>query len=287
MKPPRWPLVTADWNFWPDEQRGAEAFAAAASLGFSGIEVGVYGPGDLTDEVLADIAHWRAATGLEVPVVTYSLPPKRWPGGCLVNPDAEVRRQVIEHGRALAGQTKAIGAEILGLWLGGDRHRVVTDHNRAWTWLMNGVAEISARCAEVGITLAVEYKPGEVVGNADAFLRLADAAGSAALGLLLDTGHALYGRELLPAVVRMCGSRLVHVHLDDNYGDADRDLPPGEVHNFDAFFLALADTGYRGQLSFDLYNGVAEEGLTGVDACRQGKAYVEVVLARLGLQEVR
>lgn len=285
MTSSRWPLITADWNFWPDDQKGWESFAAAASLGFSGIELGVYGPGDLADDVQEDIAQWRAASCLQVPVVTYSLPPRQWPTGCLVNPDPAVRRLVIEHGRALAGRTKVTGAEILGLWLGGDRHQVVTNYGRAWEWLVEGVAEIAASCAQAGVTLAVEYKPGEVVGNADAFLRLADAVGSDALGLLLDTGHALYGRESLPAVVRMCGSRLAHLHLDDNYGDADRDLPPGAVHNFDAFFAALADAGYRGRLSFDLYYGVAEEGLTGIEACRQGKAYVETVLARLGLQE--
>ena len=285
MMPARWPLITADWNFWPDEQRGAEAFAIAASLGFPGIEVAVYDPADLRDDVIADIGRWRAETGLEVPVVTYCLPPRRWPGGCLVSEDASLRRRVIAHGRVLARKTRDVGADILGMWLGGDRHRVVTSYPRAWAWLVDGVAEIAAGCAEAGVTLALEYKPGEVVGNADAFLRLAEAVDSTAFGLLLDTGHALYGRELLPAVVRMCGPRLAHVHLDDNYGDADRDLPPGEVHNFDAFFLTLADVGYRGRLSLDLYYSVAEEGLTGADSCRRSKTYVDAVLARLGLLE--
>ncbi len=278
----RWPLITADWNFWPDGVRGERAFAEARRLGFSGMELGIYAADeDLVPQQIREILRWEQAYALPVPAVLYSLPPKRWATGCLTSADASVRRRVIDDARAIASRIKEIGAEILGIWLGGDRLLPIEDYPRAWRSMVSGVQEIAAAAAEVGLRVALEYKPGEVIGNADAFLRLADAVNAANFGLLLDTGHAIYGREHLTAILRMCGPRLVHLHLDDNYGDADRDLPPGAVHNFEPFFRALREVEYRGRLSLDLYYGVAEEGLTGVEACLQSKAYIESVLSRL------
>lgn len=277
-----WPLITADWNFWPDGVRGERAFAEARRLGFSGIELGVYAADeDLAPAQIREIQRWQQTHGLPVPAVLYSLPPKRWATGCLTSRDAAVRRRVIDDARAIAARLKDIGAEILGIWLGGDRLLLVEDYPEAWRSMIGGVREIADAAADAGLRVALEYKPGEVVGNADAFLRLVDAVNADNLGLLLDTGHAIYGREHLTAVLKMCGPRLVHLHLDDNYGDADRDLPPGSVHNFEPFFRTLREVGYGGRLSLDLYYAVAEEGFTGVDACRQSKAYIESVLARL------
>lgn len=278
----RWPLVSADWNFWPDGIKGEAAFAAIRDLGFDGVELGVYGAADdLTPPQRRDLLRWKQAYGLDIPVVLYSLPPKRWPAGGLACADPAVRRQVIDDARELAVRTREIGAAILGVWLGGDRRQIVHDYAQAWAWMVDGARTIAGAASQAGLRLALEYKPGEIIGNADAFLRLADAVGADNLGLLLDTGHALYGREDLVAVVKMCAERLVHVHLDDNYGDADRDLPVGDVHNFDAFFETLQRVGYRGLLSLDLYYGVAEDAIPADEACRRSKVYIERAIDRL------
>jgi sugar phosphate isomerase/epimerase len=278
----RWPIITADWNFWPDGLQGEQIFAAIRRLGFSGIEIGVYESAvELSSERQAQIADWQVKYRLTVPAVLYSLPPKRWPTGCLTSPDRGVRRRVIDESVTIGRTAHAFGTTLLGVWLGGDRLAVVKDHPTAWRRLVEGVHAICDAVREIEMTVAIEYKPGEVVGNADAFLRLTDAVRADNLGMLLDTGHSLYGREDPAVVLRMVGPGLVHIHLDDNYGDYDRDLPPGVIHNFESFFSGLLASEYRGPLSFDLYWGVAEEGISGTDACRQGKEYVEKVLAHL------
>lgn len=277
-----WPLITADWNFWPDGLEGEQTFAAARDLGFSGVELGVYASNvELSPSRRAEILRWKASYGLSVPAVLFSLPPRRWPYGCLVSPDQRVRQRVIDEAAAIGSAAKELGAQLLGIWLGGDRVAVVEDYPKAWGWLLDGVREICAAAAASHLQVALEYKPREVVGNADAFLRLAEAVRADNLGLLLDTGHAIYGGEELTGVLKMCRSRLVHIHLDDNYGDCDRDLPPGAVHNFAPFFEALAASSYDGPLGFDLYYAAAEEGWVGSEACRQGKQYVERLLAHL------
>jgi sugar phosphate isomerase/epimerase len=274
--------VTADWNFWPDAISGEAAFAAAQRLGFAGIELGVYDTTtDLGDARRREIAAWRRRYDLSLPVVLYSLPPKRWPQGCLAHPDPAVRRRLVEETARFAAAARDLGADILGIWLGGDRRVIVDDYAAAWARIVDGVRAMAAGAAAAGLRLAVEYKPGEIVGNADAFLRLADAVRADNLGLLLDVGHALYGREDMVAVVKMCADRLVHVHLDDNFGDADRDLPVGDVHNFEPFFEALRQARYAGALSLDLYYGVAEDAIPSEEACRRSKHYIERTIERL------
>lgn len=280
--PERWPIITADWNFWPDGLEPEKIFAAIRQLGFSGVELGVYESAvELSDERRAEIARWQVKYKLSVPAVLFSLPPKRWVSGCLASDDARVRRRVIDESIAIGRASHELGTTLLGVWLGGDRLAIVKDHAAAWRRMVEGVQAICDAVSDIKMMVALEYKPGEVVGNADAFLRLTDAVRADNLGMLLDTGHSLYGREDPAAVLKMAGSRLVHVHLDDNYGDYDRDLPPGAVHNFEAFFRTLGESRYRGPLSFDLYWGVAEEGISGMEACRQGKEYVERLIAQL------
>jgi len=280
VRAPLWPLITADWNFWPEGRRGEEVIALIRRLGFSGVEIGTYSAADLAVQRL-HLAHWKRVYEVSLPVVLFSLPAQRWPLGGLASAEHAVRDRVVEEARAIAGIARDLGAGILGVWLGADRLTLVEDFDLAWRRTVEGMRTIAAAAADLNLTVAVEYKPGEVVGGADAFLRLVDAVGAANLGLLLDTGHALYGREDLEAVLKRCGRRLVHIHLDDNYGDSDRDLPPGTVHNFEPFFRHLQAVGYRGALSFDLYYGVVNEGLSAAAACQQSKAYVESILHRL------
>ena len=101
--------------------------------------------------------------------------------------------------------------------------------------------------------IALEYKPENILNNADSTLRAIQEVNSESLGALLDTGHAIVAREHLPTVTEMLRRKLFHVHIDDNYGDWDRDLPPGSVHNFEPFIQALRRIGYRGFLSMDIW----------------------------------
>jgi sugar phosphate isomerase/epimerase len=107
-------------------------------------------------------------------------------------------------------------------------------------WLMSPVV---ARAEALGVTLVIEN-----VEDADpaARGRLADALGSAAVAVSLDTGHAHYARRLAGAppvdvFVRAAGPRLRHVHLQDTDGFADRHWHPGQGElNWPVIFAALA-----------------------------------------------
>ena len=99
------------------------------------------------------------------------------------------------------------------------------------------------------------------VETLDDLAAVLDGVGSNALVAMLDTGHInvtarSLGRdpiEYLQAHIDRLGPRLQHLHLDDNHGDLDAHLLPGEGNfDFAAAYAALQRAGYAGWLSAEL-----------------------------------
>ena len=73
------------------------------------------------------------------------------------------------------------------------------------------------------------------------------------LGVLLDNGHAFVAGEKAVEVLPKLGPKLFHVHLDDNNGQRDQHLIPGDgVYDFAALITALDEAGYDGFLGVEL-----------------------------------
>ena len=84
-------------------------------------------------------------------------------------------------------------------------------------------------------------------------LRMIDEIGSERLGILLDTGHANLNGENLEEVVRQLAGVPLHIHIDDNTGDGDAHLIPGDGSiDFGPFAQALKEMGYDGFVSAEL-----------------------------------
>ena len=89
-------------------------------------------------------------------------------------------------------------------------------------------------------------------------VRLAKAFNSPAVKVSIDTGHAHYahGSTGAPPVdyyVRAAGTELMHIHLQDADGHADRHWPPGKgTVNWHAVFAALKATGATPRLILEL-----------------------------------
>jgi sugar phosphate isomerase/epimerase len=110
------------------------------------------------------------------------------------------------------------------------------------------LAEVAARRM---VRLCVEPVPGRLLSRADATLDWLIGG----LSLLLDVGHCLISGEDVAEVVRRAGSRLGHVHLDDNDGVGDLHWPlfTGRLTPVDLnrCFVALREIGYGGALAFE------------------------------------
>jgi len=122
-----------------------------------------------------------------------------------------------------------------------------------------------ARAAERrDVTLVLEpltFLETTAVETLDELLAVLDGVASPALAAMLDTGHVHVtaralgrdsARDFAEHVERL-GPRLQHLHIDDNGGDLDAHLVPGEgTFDFRAAYRTLAAAGYEGFLSAEL-----------------------------------
>lgn len=272
-------LVSADWNFWPDRLDRPAIWHTSADLGFSGMEIGVYRADDeLSATAVSSIEALATETGLGVDAVLFSMPPGRWPGGGLASAgeSAGAVAEIVETARRAAD----LGAGVLGVWPGADLPpgAGVGEGGRSRT--VDALREVAEVTGPLGLALAVEYKPGQLIAGAEDALNLVDDLDRPGVGVLVDTAHAFAAGEDVAALPARLGERLAHVHLGDSSGDADADLPPGAEHDFAAFLGGLMAVGYAGVLSFDLYGCVESGTTTGAEASREGLRHIRDALAR-------
>jgi sugar phosphate isomerase/epimerase len=252
-------------------------------LGFDGIEMGVFNPtedGSATE--INKVAGLLRSFKLECPQVYIDIAGK-WPLAAFTHPDSNVRHEVVEHFRAGVEIAKALGVKMVGISpdCDGFPHPFGVHYRDAWNWFKECMGLCADAAKDASIKFAFEYKPKEtrnfsLIANADTVLRLIDQVKANNMGVLLDTGHAMYAKEDLPTTVEKLDRALFHVHVDDNYGDWDDDLVPGTVHDFTDFFRALTLIDYRGYVGLDIYPMQDPFG-----ECRRSKKYIDVICGRL------
>lgn len=94
--------------------------------------------------------------------------------------------------------------------------------------LVESLNRVVRRCAEVGICCLLENKlPHLLFGNLNDILWILAAIEGAEVGACLDTGHAFLSGDLRTVVHKLSG-HLRMLHVNDNCGDRDQHLPPGE-----------------------------------------------------------
>jgi len=252
-------------------------------LGFDGIELGIFDPAkDCTSEEIRRVSDLLEVHKLEVPSLYIDIA-GHWPLAAFTHPDAKVRRDVTRLFKTSLEAAKAIGTKMVGISpdCDGFPHPLGVTFKNAWNWFREGLSDCVDAAADSGLKLAFEYKPKEtrnfsLIANSDTILRLIDQIDSSNLGVLLDTGHAMYAKEDLPTTVEKLDEALLHVHLCDNYGDWDDDLVPGTVHDFTEFFEALKRIGYKGYVGLDIYPLLDPFG-----ACRKSKEYIDQMYSKL------
>ncbi len=99
------------------------------------------------------------------------------------------------------------------------------------------------------------------VETLDDLVHVLDAVGSSSLAAMVDTGHvhvtaSKLGIDSLTYFRRhvdLLGPRLKHLHINDNLGDTDAHLLPGEgTFDFAGAYACLRESGYGGFLSAEL-----------------------------------
>jgi len=110
------------------------------------------------------------------------------------------------------------------------------------------------------------------------------------VGLNIDVGHMLYAHENLGESVALSmreGDKLFHLHMNDNYADADADMMFASVH-FLAFlemFYWLRKTNYSGWKSLDLFNYRTDPAASIAEGIRWMMAFDELI-DRVGMDQL-
>lgn len=90
---------------------------------------------------------------------------------------------------------------------------------------LNRIAE---RCCELGVRLLLENMLAHLLfGHVRDMMYLLGEITTCEVGTCLDTGHAHLAREM-DVVIQKLSGHLKMVHVNDNHGDWDAHLPPGE-----------------------------------------------------------
>ncbi len=89
---------------------------------------------------------------------------------------------------------------------------------------------VATRCCQLGIPLVLENMlPHLLFGHINDMLYLLGSIRTCHVSTCLDTGHAFLGRELGLVIHKLSG-HLQLVHANDNCGERDDHLPPGDGH---------------------------------------------------------
>jgi xylose isomerase len=180
--------------------------------------------------------------------------------GALSAPDATARQRAIDICREAAEAARRSGAECLAIWPGqeGFDYTFQVDHVAVWERCLTSLRTIAEGVGDLRV--AVEYKLKEprqksVFGTAAQTLAAVQEIGCANLGVLLDFGHSLMGKEspAQTAALLLRYGKLFHVHMNDCYGETDDDLMVGAAHVFETVEMLyyLRRLGYQGWLSLD------------------------------------
>lgn len=235
---------------------------AAAIPHVSGIEL--VGTWDIRPDNVSDMRAALVDYGLECVSIIPDLFADRvyWKGSYSAA-DPRVRRHAIDYTKKMCDIAGQLACSLLNLWPGQDGYDYLlsADYERERQWLCEAISELAGAYPEM--RFALEYKPKEprthsyLARMADTLL-LAQETGHANVGVTIDTGHAFVAGEVVGEAIvlaKRAGSRLFHMHFNDNHVTTDDDMIVGTVHSvcYLEMLYWLDRCGYAGWLSMDQY----------------------------------
>jgi xylose isomerase len=206
--------------------------------------------------------------------------------GAFTNPDKVVRQEAIDLTKRGIDAARAMGSNLMTIWLGQDGfdYNFQVDYAQVWDWEVDGIREVAEH--DPDCLISIEYKPNEprsysLLPDAATTLLAIHEVGSPNLGVTLDFAHVLYADEQPAFVASLIHrrSRLLGVHLNDGYAKRDDGLMVGAVHLRATLELLrqIRRDGYDGALYFDTFPDAS--GLDPVAECEVNIATVRRLMA--------
>lgn len=233
----------------------SEAIHRTAVAGYQGIDIWGGRPHayrhDLGDMEISALRRQIETEGLAV--VSFIPAQFRYPTS-LCSPSDKVRKDSIAYIQDSIQTAAAFGAPVVSVCPGHTLYgQSVEDGLDRLRDSLNSIAEFAASYKiSIAIEPADKYETDLVSTCMDGLI-MAKSLDHNNLGVLLDNGHAQVVGEDVPETIANLKERMFHVHIDDNHGQRDQHLVPGEgIFNFVSMLKALAQGNYRGYLCAEL-----------------------------------
>jgi sugar phosphate isomerase/epimerase len=140
--------------------------------------------------------------------------------------------------------------------------------------------EVAVHCRQSGLVLLLENMlPHLMFGHVSDLMFLLGAIRETNVGTCLDTGHAFLSRDLRTVVHKLSG-HLRMLHVNDNHGDRDEHLSPGEgAIDWTSLFRQLRQWNFHGPLILELA-GSGESPERIMERARAARIYLREILDR-------
>jgi sugar phosphate isomerase/epimerase len=145
--------------------------------------------------------------------------------------------------------------------------------------------EVAHHCRDLGLVLLLENMlPHLMFGHTSDMLYLLGAIRETNVGTCLDTGHAFLSGDLRTVIHKLSG-HLRMLHVNDNLGDRDQHLPPGEgAIDWISLMRQLRQWRFLGPLILELADsGESPDRI--MERARQARTYLGIILASLELND--
>ena len=232
-----------------------EALKRIAAAGYDGVDIWGGRPHAYRNDLpAAEIRRLRGiAERVGLQIASFIPAQFRYPT-CLCSSSETIRRDSVEYIKDSLRSAAEFGAPVVTVCPG---HTVFGQAaENGWQRLRESLGEICSSADALHLKVALEpadrYET-DLVNNCDEALDLVRDVGWNNLGVVLDNGHSHVVKESAEGMVSQLGDRLFHVHLDDNGGQRDQHLIPGDgSFGFVPFIKSLNRVGYTGFLTAEL-----------------------------------
>lgn len=170
-----------------------------------------------------------------------------------VDPDPAERRKRIEHTKGCLHLARELGSPTISIEPGGPLDG--RDEATALALFEAALDELAPLAESLGVLICIEPEPGLVIERSDQYLRFMERVDSPAVGMNFDVGHLYCVGEDPAEAVRTLGGQIRHIQIEDIAPSrVHRHLTPGDgAIDFAALRKALAETGYDGYVTVELY----------------------------------
>jgi protein FrlC len=223
-------------------------------LGYAGIEIWGGRPHMYRHDLDAELDSIKSLLDeCEMTVPNFIPAQFRYPS-ILCSSNQSVRRDSVRYIEDAIDNAIKLGAPSVSLCAGMTLAGESVDEG--WANLRQSIVELLDYTAKTDLLLLIEpahrAESTLILTVADG-LRMIHELQSERVGICLDTGHAALNNEDLPRVVCTLKEVPLQIHIDDNTGDSDAHMIPGEGRiDYVPFLRALDEIGYRGFLSAEL-----------------------------------